>query len=123
EAAAAVILIASGADRTPPLRVWPRLVRDDAARIARSPLAVAIVFSFLSASVIGAQFLSLKTASVSSAQASDQVFKRWFLSQARDRSADFLATRGIKVVTFTDYQCPACASTVIQDEAVVDAFR
>jgi protein-disulfide isomerase len=51
------------------------------------------------------------------------VFKRWFLSQARDRTSDLVAARGIKVVTFTDYQCPACASTVIQDEAVIDAFR
>lgn len=122
-AAAGLVLVVSGSEQTPPVRTWPRLVRHDALSIARSPLGVAIVLTFLSSSIIGAQFLSLKTATVSSAQAADQVFKRWFLTQSRATSSDLVASKGIRIVTFTDYQCPACASTVVQNEATIEAFR
>jgi protein-disulfide isomerase len=122
-AAAALVLIASGSESLPPVRTWPRLTRADAARIGGSPIASMTLFALLLATAMGAQFMSLKAAAVTASQASDQVFKRWFLTQTRDASSDFVAATGIRIVTFTDYQCPACASTVPAELAAIEAFR
>ena len=121
--ASVLVLLAAGSERTPPMPTWPTLLKSDAMRTARSPLAVAVALGFLWMTTMAAQFVSLKTASVSATEVSDQGFKRWFLSHSRVQAANFIAAKGIRVVAFTDYQCPACASTLPLDEAAIETFR
>jgi hypothetical protein len=122
-AAAAVVLTFTALEDAPPLGDAIRHALGDSARALRRPLPVAAVLGFVSLSVMAAEYVVLKAESVSARLASTQEFRTWWSTQARRADGDLVRPDGIRLVAFTDYQCPACANAVPEYEAIVERFR
>ncbi|MDQ3068927.1 MAG: hypothetical protein M3R55_04265 [Acidobacteriota bacterium] len=99
---------------------WPPF--SETARVARHPSAQALVLS--TAAVVALIGLGIRASAVAVPpdDALDRAFVRWF-ERPPYADAQLATPGGIRVVVFTDYQCPACATRHPQIEADVARLR
>jgi hypothetical protein len=121
--AAAIILVVSAIEEAPPLGDTLRHVFADLAAAMRRPQVVATVLGFVALTAMTAEFVILKAEGVSVRLATQQEFRTWWAAQKRLTDAQLVDQNTIRVVAFTDYQCPACSSAVPEREALVERYR
>ena len=77
-----------------------------------APPARAAFLSACVASVLGAQVLHSRIERVSPDEARERAFLTWYDTRTPPADAALRRTDGIRVVVFTDYECPFCATQV-----------
>lgn len=82
---------------------------------ALAPIAVT-----LAVAIVVAQALRYSVSQIAPSAAMQKSFDRWFTQQHRLDSAEFGTNDGIRVVVFTDYQCPSCAASIPFSQAQID---
>jgi protein-disulfide isomerase len=95
---------------------WPvsllKALRSDLANVVSRPWSRASVSGFLGVSVITGALLHVAAVRVPPGVARDRDLHRWYLNEVSQRMPDWTADDAVRVVVFSDYQCPACADTV-----------
>lgn len=74
----------------------------------------------LALAIVAAQGLRYAVSRIEPAAAMQLSFDRWFRHQPRLKVEAFTRSTGIRVVVFTDYQCPSCASNLPVSQALID---
>jgi protein-disulfide isomerase len=88
------------------------------------PVPLAAVSVALAVSVVGAQAMRVAVSRVEPKAAQQASFDHWFVRQGRSARPDFMPSAGIRIVVFTDYQCPSCAASIPSAQVLVrDASR
>ena len=93
------------------------------AAVARNPLARALVLIGLAATVGTAESIRFKIRAVTANEAYERVFQNWYAKQVRLRIPGLSTPGGIKIVIFTDFQCPFCVDIVPRVETTIEEFR
>jgi hypothetical protein len=121
--AAAGLLIISAARETRRLRDVARALLSDLRTVRRSQAALTGMAAWLLAVVCVAQAIAAGAATTSRSEADSRALLSWFTSQRPLTLQELRAGEGLKVVVFTDHQCPACIGLVPQYRDVVSALR
>lgn len=121
--AALVIVVASGVERLASAREFLagtiRLVRQAGGR----PLIVAAVVPVLAVAIGGTLALRASIERMSPREATTRNFLGWFAAQPRPDDPQLRQEGRVRVVTFTDYECPFCATGVPKAEQIVQELR
>jgi len=118
-----VILLISATVEAPTLRALPSCFRTDLLLLVRSPVAKMFVSVIALLLVLGCEMFHLRVGNIAAGEASERAFRSWYQSQTRLAMPDMMKPGGIKIVLFTDYQCPACAAAVPQSIATIKQFN
>jgi hypothetical protein len=121
--AAAGLLLISATRETRRLGDVARALLSDLRTVRRSQAALAGVAAWLLAVVCVAPAIAASAATTSRSEADSRALLSWFTSQRPLTLQEFRAREGVKLVVFTDHQCPACIGLVPQYMDVVSALR
>jgi hypothetical protein len=120
---AVVILITSSIGDAPSLRSLIVRLQCDLLTLARSAYARALLLSVLAVTVSVAEIIRYNIQNITVEAASERAFRNWYSVQPHLVMPDLPEAGAIRVVVFTDYQCPACGTTIPQCEATIEAFH
>jgi uncharacterized membrane protein/predicted DsbA family dithiol-disulfide isomerase len=123
------LFLVSGAGATMPLSSLPGRAVSDLRRMASSPLAVAVAVAFVAASAFGViafprEHAVPDTATLLGEAAGEEraAFQQWYEAQRRLPPPVPADGARVLIVKFNDYQCPACAQTYRDYQAVLARF-
>lgn len=91
--------------------------------LVRSPVARIPILGAVLLVVVSGEILRIPIQGISSTDAQARSFRRWYAGQPHPARPDLTTAGSVKVVVFTDYKCPFCASSLPLIEAAISRFR
>jgi protein-disulfide isomerase len=88
---------------------------------SRSGVLATWVLSLAAAALV-VQYLSLTAAATGPDQRSSQLI-RWYTSKPRVESKSLVEAGKVRVVVFSDYECPSCSMLVPEYQKITDRYR
>lgn len=100
--------------------VWRQLVE-----ARKNPRSVFGLTSYFAMCLLVAQFFWVSSGRMdaSTSRGSDSQFLRWYASLPRSAAPELVRPGEIRVVVFSDFQCPACNTLVPQFDAVISGMK
>lgn len=117
-----VVLVSALASPVSPRVFWRGLKRDWQT-VAGSPRAMALCVGTIAAVALGLQYFVLTDSARALRVATTDQLLRWYAAQPRLSVRELVGADVVRIVVFTDYQCPACAIYVPSYESMVNTKR